>query len=232
MNKNVNNQLKHLANQQNNQIDSTSSTSQMPSYQEQYLQALSSLRERNDITGETFKSLNKHVAQKRSQQQLDERAAKMRKVQMATGSQLHLHQQQQKSQQKILPTTQRPVPDLLVPKDDRKMLVTNSGSSSSMQTPTSSKNSLVNNSKSSSHHNRQSPSVSNVSSTDKATTNVTVAVAQAKIQASTANEASKYTPLQTSSTPIWKPHCTPEVMASHNALAQNLTKKNSGTIVD
>lgn len=252
-NKNANNQIKLLANQQNNQIDSTSSKPQSDklnkTYQEKFLQSLKTSM--GDI--ETLKSLKqqrlsqqlqpirpnlspidlarKREAQKRRQQQ-DEKAAKVRKLQLPSASQ----QQQQQQPPKSSPTTQRPVPDLLNPKDDKKVSMSNSSSSTTAQTSTSQRtNAVVNNSKSNAED-RQSPTVSsNVSSSDKATTNVTVAVTQAKVQ-STANEipTSKYLPLQTSSMPIWANHCTADQMASHKALVENLTqnKKNSGTFVD
>lgn len=228
-NKNANNQMKQQ--QQNNQIDST--------YQQKFMQSL-----------ESGKLLNSPKMQKPTQQlqsirtnlnpidrkrepqkrrpQPDEKNndAKQRKLQMPSIPQ----------QQKSTPTTQRPVPDLLSPRDDKKVSVTNSSSSTSAQTSASRTNATAamapttNNSNSSSEDRRSPTVTSNVSSTDKATTNVTV---QAKVQPA-ANEipTSKYLPLQTSSMPIWANHCTADQMASHKALVDKITQSKKNSYVD
>lgn len=258
INKSVNNQLKLLT-QQNNQIDSTLPISQhalspySETYQAKFLQSL--LENKTSEASKNPKKLikpstqpirpnlnmsaeelaRKREAQKR-RQQIEEKAAKMRKLQPATMS--SSTQPTQTQTQKLSSVTQRPVPDLLIPKDDKKAstTLTNSsgGSSSTQTTPIGSTKQLANNSKS---QDRQSPTVSsNNSSSDKTTANVTVAVAQAKMQSTATNEipTSKYLPLQTSSMPIWANHCTPDHQASHKALVENLTqsKKNSGTLID
>lgn len=66
------------------------------------------------------------------------------------------------------------------------------------------------------------------SATDKA-----VAIS-AKLQANKDIATPKYQPLQTSSVPIWANHSTPDQLASHKALFENLSqsKKNSSTFVD
>lgn len=221
-NKNANNPMKLPgAVQQNNQNDSLVP----PSYQEKFLQSL-----KGDKTAEPIKNLKKpkppqpkqqlrpniidelyrnQEAQKRKLQQNDDKAAKVRR----------LHQTI--TQQKSSPTTQRPVPDLRTIDDDKKMLTSNTGQTqSSACTPNT-----LSNSKTS--KDRQSPTVSsNVSSSDKAALTL---VAQASEML-----ASKYLPLQTSSMPIWMQTSTPDQMASHKVLEENLmqSKNNYGTYVD
>lgn len=176
--------------------------------QQQQHQQKQSIRPNLNMRDELMRS---HEAQKRKLHQLDDKSAtKVRKLQPSV------------PQPKSISTSQRPIPDLLIPKEEKKPSNSISGQSSS-----SGINALAN-----SRNDRQSPTVSNAS--DKSAS-LTLAVAQAKVQ-QVANEipSSKYLPLQTSTMPIWANHCTADQMASHKALEVNLTqnKKNSGTFVD
>lgn len=253
-NKNANNPIKLLANPQNNQIDLVPMS---PSYQEQFLQSLQTV-ESNKSWKKPKPQQPQQPQQQQQQQQkqsirpnmnlMDERGQEIqkRKLQQVDDKTVakvrKLHQSSPSSQQKSSPTTQRPVPDLLIPKDDKQMLSLSSGSSQA-KTSANSSNSVENNktqdrqSSATTANASSSSSSSALSSTSLASLSdraLTLAVAH-KVQ-SVANEiqASKFLPLQTSSTPIWKTHCTADQMASHKALIENLTqsKKNSGTYVD
>lgn len=204
--------MKLLASQQqNNQIDSTSLVSD--SYQEQFLQSLraenASLKNQKKLKLQPPKQHpirpnDGQEAQKRKLQPADDKTAKVRKLQPNVPP-------------KKASPTQRPVPDLLIPKDDLKL----ASSGSSQASPSNATNNKSD---------RQSPTVSsNVPSLDKANA-LTLAVAQAKVQP---NEmATKFQPLQTSAKPIWAKHCTPDQMASHKALMENLAQSKKNSFVD
>lgn len=151
------------------------------------------------IRPNTIEELVRQEALKRKLQQNDDKSTpKVRKLQPSVPV----------PQSKSISTTQRPIPDLLIPKDDKK---------------TSNSTGINSQSSSSGTKDRQSPTVSNVSSSDKPAS-VTLA-AQAKVQqVANENTLSKYMPLQTSMTPLWKPFCTAAQTASHKALAENLNK--------
>lgn len=253
----ANNQTKHLANQQNNQIDSTSTIAQLAaastssnldsSFQAKFIDSLQNplkrvktppqskapqpIRSAFNMVDDIGRNqeAQKRKMQSQQAQPIDETwpAAKSRKIQPAI------------PQQRSSPTTQRPVPDLLNPKDDRKVTVSNSSSSSgganisgsssssSSQAQSSSTNSLANNKNAPDH---KSPTVS---------LNAPGLMLAAKLQkvtkAASESSTAKYRPLETSSTPIWTNHCTIEHKASHKSMAETLSmveKKNSSTFVD
>lgn len=241
----------NLANPQNNQVDLVPMSSQ---YQEKFVQSLQTV----ELNKSWKKPKPQQLQQQQQQQQqkqsirpimnlMDERGQEIqkRKLQPIDDKMVakvrKLHQSSPSSQQKSSPTTQRPVPDLLIPKDDKQLLSLSSGSSQA-KTSANSSNSVENNKtrdrqSSATTANASSSSSSSLSSTSLASTSdraLTLAVAQ-KVQ-SIANElqTSKHSTLQTSPMPIWQTHCTADQMASHNALIENLTqgKKNSGTYVD
>lgn len=214
-NKNANSQTKHTMNQQ---IDQSNSKD----FQSKFIETLISKPKEQPNGPQTLNKdeLNRCEAQKRKQQQqMNEEKAKVRKL------------QQPVPQQRSSPTTQRPVP-LLIPKDDRKVSISNSGSSSGIggsSQPSSSGSLAINKNIS---KDGQSPTVS-LNAIER-TAALTLAVAQAKVQQA-ANEipTSKYQPIQTSHTPLWKKYCTAEDTASHETLECLMQpKKNSGTIVD
>lgn len=243
-NKNANNQMKLLAAaQQNNQIDSVSSMSPSSllseSYQAKFLQ---SLLEKGDKI-ESLKSLKKPKPQQQQQQQqhqqkqpnrptlnmIDElnrnQDAQKRKLQPAddkSAAKVRKLQQSSVPQQKSSPTTQRPVPDLLVPKDDKLIPSPSSSTSGGGGGGQASSTKTIENNKTS-HTERASSTAASNSNASK--------VQQASNESM---PSSKYMPLQTSSMPIWATHCTADQMASHRALAENLaqSKKNSGAYVD
>lgn len=249
----TNNQTKQITNQQNNQIDSTSkaTTSSLldSSFQAKFIASFQTSLKNAKTSSQSKPQSNRPAltmdeftrcqeAQKRKQQQqIDDKLAKVPKLQQTV------------QQQRSLPTTQRPVPDLVIPKDERKVTVSNSSSSSSSnsggggtstsnqqaQKSSSNTNQLANNK---STQDRQSPTVSSnpLSTEQQQAAALTLSVAQAKVQ-SVANDISKsqHLPLQTSTTPIWAKHCSPHHQASHQALLDCLTstvKKNSGTFAD
>lgn len=211
--------------QQANKIDSTSPTPKdsQAEFQMNFMQSLKTVKKsqpslhqkqiRPNLNVSIEEIARNQEAIKRKLQMDDKSVTKVRKLQLST------------PQHKTSPT-QRPVPDLLMPKDDKKISASNSSPAQS-----SSSAGAISNNKSATD--RQSPTVSsNVSSSDKSTS-LTLAVAQAKVQ-QVDIPTSKYLPIQTSSMPIWANHCTADQMASHKALVENLTqsKKNSGTFVD
>lgn len=145
---------------------------------------------------------------------------------------------------KSSPTTQRPIPDLVMAKDEKRIISSEtiknltSSCTSSTNTISSTNNSIsVSNNpltvqastKKVSPERKAQNSVTNATTLDKA---IALVREQAKVN-NDSGSPGKYLPF-TSPTPFWQNHSTPDQMASHNALVENLSqnKKNSGTIVD
>lgn len=227
--------------QQANKIDSTSPTSKecQADFQMKFVQSISDNANVDSMNVDSMKALKKSKPPQQQKQQirpnLNVSIEEIARNQEATKRKLHLDDksaskvrklQPSSAQSKSSPVTQRPVPDLLIPKDDKKVSVSNSSPAQS----TSGASAAVPNNKKSTD--RQSPTVSsNVSSSDKSTS-LMLAVAQAKVQ-QVDIPTSKYLPLQTSPMPIWTNHCTADQMANHKTLMKNLENKtNSGTFVD
>lgn len=167
-------------------------------------------------------------AQKRKQQSTDDMAApnKVRKLQRPI------------MQSKSSPTTQRPIPDLVMAKDEKRIITSDVNSSTSPCTSTTSVSNPLSVQTTSKKltTDRKSPNVvtSGGGNGSGATTPLEKAIALVVSKTNNELSATKYSPLQTSSTPFWKNHSTPDQMASHKALIENLTqnKKSSGTFVD
>lgn len=147
---------------------------------------------------------------------------------------------------KSSPTTQRPIPDLVMAKDEKRIIssetIKNSTSACTSSTNTiSSTNKTISASNNPLATQATTKKVSPERKTQNLVTNATIldqAIANAIVreQAKVNNDTGtpgKYLPF-TSPTPFWQNHSTPDQMASHNALVENLSqnKKNSGTIVD
>lgn len=171
-------------------------------------------------------------AQKRKLQQTNDGSApnKFRKI-----------QERPLPPSKSSPTTQRPIPDLVMAKDEKRINssepIKNSTSACTSSTNTiSSTNSSISASshattKKVSPERKTQNSVTNATTLDKAIANALVRD-QAKVN-NDSGSPGKYLPF-TSTEPFWKKHSTPDQLKSHKNLVENLSQnnKNSGTIVD
>lgn len=185
------------------------------------------------LSGLMFEELGREL-QKRKQESLDpksaEKAMKVRKLQRPI------------FQQKSSSPTQRPLPELVVVKDQKSLSPSTSNQPSTSGSAMNSLSAFAQ----TNNKDRQSPTVSTSSSntatmsTDAATV-LALAVTQAKMQkaaaetaaaAAAASKPKSYSPLQTSPMPIWTNHMSEIQLASHKALVENLSQNKKNTFVE